>query len=76
VQRRPRPDGPPAQSEALQAYVRDLAAYVRAGGGYFHDDWGDPEQTLAIYEDGDHIARNSRIFYTELFFRRNQDLFR
>lgn len=76
VQRRPRPDGPPAQSEALQAYVRDLAAYVRAGGGYFHDDWGDREQTLAIYEDGDHIARNSRIFYTELFFRRNQDLFR
>lgn len=76
VQRRPRPDGPPLQSPALERYVSALEVYLRTNGAYFHDDWGDPEQPLAIYEDGDHISRNHRLFYTELFFRKNSGLFR
>lgn len=75
VQRRPAAGGPPVQSEALRLYVEKLAAWLQANGAYFHDDWGDPEQPLAIYEDGDHISRNYRTFYTDLFFRRNRGLF-
>lgn len=76
VQRRPGPDGPPPQSEALRRYVSRLSGWLREQGAYFHDDWGDPELPLAMYGDGDHIGRESRLAYTELFFRRNQELFR
>lgn len=76
VQRRPTASGPPAQSDELRRYVDHLAAWLRQNGAYFHDDWGDPEQTLRIYDDGDHIGRNYRVYYTDLFYRRNQELFR
>ena len=75
VQRRPGPDGPPVESPALQRYMIRLAAWLTENGAYFHDDWGDPEQPLRIYEDGDHISRTYRDFYTELFFRKNRGLF-
>lgn len=75
VQRRPRPDGPPLQSAALEQYVAKLSAWLTENGAYFHDDWGDPNQPLRIYEDGDHIAREYRPLYTELFFRKNRGLF-
>ncbi|MDO8835866.1 MAG: hypothetical protein Q7V01_09725 [Vicinamibacterales bacterium] len=75
VQRRPRPDGPPLQSAALQQYVAKLSAWLAENGAHFHDDWGDPDQPLRIYEDGDHIARDYRLLYTELFFRKNRGLF-
>ena len=56
VQRRPRPDGPPPQSEALAAICREAARRISiSSGAYFHDDRGDPEQPLAIYADGDHL---------------------
>lgn len=76
VQRRPTASGPPSQSDALRRYVERLAEWLRQNGAYFHDDWGDPEQTLDIYEDGDHIGRDHRVFYTDLFYRRNRELFR
>ena len=76
VQRRPTADGPPAQSPALQAYVRDLRSWLEANGALFHDDWGDPEQPLSIYEDGDHIRRELQRPFTELFFRKNPEIFR
>ena len=76
VQRRPRPDGPPAQSRALVQYVKDLEAYLSANGAYFRDEWGDPDQPLSVYEDGDHIDPSFRHRYTELLVEKNPGLFR
>jgi hypothetical protein len=76
VQRRPAADGPPPQSPALQQYVRDLRSYLETGGAIFHDDWGDPDQPLSAYGDGDHVTRDFRRAYTELFFRKNPEIFR
>jgi hypothetical protein len=75
VQRRPGPNGPPEESEALRRYTASLAEYLRANGAYYHDDWGDPEQPLSIYNDGDHIGRQYLESNTQLFFRRNRSLF-
>jgi hypothetical protein len=76
VQRRPAPDGPPAQSPALQRYVRSLRDYLEGNGAVFHDDWGDAELPLAVYEDGDHVKREFQRPYTELLVRRNPEIFR
>jgi len=56
--------------------VRDLRSYLETGGAIFHDDWGDPDQPLAVYEVGDHVALDFRRTYTELFFRKNPEIFR
>lgn len=76
VQRRPSADGPPAQSEALVRYMKELEAYLEQHGAYFHDDWGDPEQPLAIYADGDHLVRDARIPYTDRFLEKHAPIFR
>jgi hypothetical protein len=68
VQRRPINNRPPEQSPRLQQYMRDFKAYVEAQGMLFHDDTGDPQQTLAMYEDGDHVAREHRQRYTRIFW--------
>lgn len=68
VQRRPVNNRPPEQSPRLQQYVRDFRAYVEAQGMLFHDDTGDPQQTLAMYEDGDHVGREHRQRYTRIFW--------
>jgi hypothetical protein len=70
VQRRPTANRPPAQSPALRRYVDDLRTYVTARGAIFHDDTGDPALTLDLYEDGDHLARHARRFYTENLYNR------
>jgi hypothetical protein len=70
VQRRPAGGRPPYQSPALQRYVARLTSYVEANGGVFIDDTGDPAQTLDMYEDGDHLSREGRRRYTELFAAR------
>ena len=67
VQRRPRPDGPPLQSKALQQYVRDLRRYLESEGALFIDDTGNPAFTLDWYKDGDHMLGSKRREYTELF---------
>lgn len=67
VQRRPTASGPPAQSEALTAYLQKLQQYLAANGAYYHDDRGDPAQPLAIYADGDHLKPDERIPYTDRF---------
>jgi hypothetical protein len=67
VQRRPRDGRPPDQSPALRRYVTKLHAYVESRGGVFMDDTGDPAQTLDLYEDGDHLSRDGRRRYTEMF---------
>jgi hypothetical protein len=76
VQRRPAPDGPPAQSDALKTYVADLQAYLEANDCYFHDDWGDPDQPLAAYADGDHLTQDGRLRYTERFAEKHARFFR
>ncbi len=76
VQRRPAADGPPPQSPALQAYVAKLCAYLEANGAAFYDDWGDAEQPLSVYEDGDHVKKDFRRVYTERFFQRHPEIFR
>jgi hypothetical protein len=74
VQRRPVGNQPPPQSPALLKYVADFRAWATAQGAYFHDDTGDPEMTLDLYEDGDHVL--DRIRYTRIFRRRLDPLFR
>jgi hypothetical protein len=59
----------------MRRYIGDLQAYVESHGARFHDDTGDPAMTLEMYEDGDHIARQWRTYYTELFFNRLHSLF-
>ena len=75
VQRRPIGGTPPAQSAAMRRYVRDLQSFIELNGGLFHDDTGDPEMTLDMYEDGDHIARQWHARYTEILFARLRPLF-
>jgi hypothetical protein len=70
VQRRPVGGRPPEQSPALQRYVARLKAYIEANGAIFMDDTGDPAQTLELYEDGDHLSREGRRRYTEMFAAR------
>jgi hypothetical protein len=74
VQRRPSNGQPPPQSPALRRYVADLAAYVQSRGASFRDDTGDPQLTLDMYADGDHVR--DRVRYTEIFHSRMATLFR
>ncbi len=75
VQRRPEGNRPPTQSPELQEYIRKLKQFLEANGAYFHDEWGDPELPLSIYQDGDHIRRDKQRHTTRLFVRRNRGLF-
>src|SRR5215471_9188342 len=70
VQRRPIGGRPPDQSPALQRYIRELRSYVEGHGALLLDDTGDPAQTLELYEDGDHLSREGRRVYTEMFAER------
>jgi hypothetical protein len=76
VQRRPTAAGPPEQSPALREYVRKLRTYLEANAAVFLDDYGDPQETLTVYEDGDHVTREFRRTYTEFFVRRNFGILR
>ena len=74
VQRRPAPNRPPADSPPLAKYIADFRAWAESQGACFHDETGDPELTLDLYEDGDHFG--DRIAYTRIFRRRLDPLFR
>ena len=74
VQRRPVGNQPPVESPALVKYVTDFRAWAESEGAYFHDDTGDPEMTLDLYEDGDHVL--DRLRYTQIFRRRLDPFFR
>jgi hypothetical protein len=75
AQRRPSGGRPPAQSDALKQYVADLKVYLEANGALFHDDTGDPQQTIDLYADGDHLSRDGKVRYTEIFYNRMRPLF-
>src|SRR5262249_19181325 len=68
VLRRPVNGAPPSESPRLQKYVADLAAYLRANRVAFIDDRDDPALARLAYADGDHIASEARIEYTERFW--------
>ena len=74
VQRRPVNNHPPPDSPALATYIGELRAYLQSQGQCFYDETGDPELTLDLYEDGDHVR--DRIAYTKIFRRRLDPLFR
>jgi hypothetical protein len=74
VQRRPIGGQPPEQSDPLVRYVADLRQWLDRNGMLFHDDTGDPEMTLDLYADGDHVG--NRRAYTDIFRRRLDPLFR
>jgi hypothetical protein len=76
VQRRPEGNGPPVQSRALARYAAKLKTYIERNGGTIVDDTGDPLQTLDWYADGDHLSREGRRRYTELFVSRLQQRLR
>lgn len=67
AQRRPTEQGPPPQSDALKRYVADLEKYLEGKGAYFYDDWGDPDEPLSMYADGDHLNSTGKVRYTERF---------
>jgi hypothetical protein len=75
VQRRPTPEGPPPQSAALKKYADDLRAYLIAHGAYYHDDWGDPDEPLSLYADGDHLTAGGRVRYTQRFAEKHAQFF-
>lgn len=68
IQRRPSLDGPPPQDPRLVRYVERLRAYLQERGVGFHDFTGDPELTVDLYMEDDHIADAER--FTKLFCRR------
>lgn len=70
VQRRPPADRPPEQSPALRKYIAELGAYLESEGAIFHDDTGDPNLPLAMYDDGDHVKEDWRPRYTEHLYSR------
>jgi hypothetical protein len=74
VQRRPEGGRPPTQPPALIRYVVDFRAWAESQGLCFYDETGDPELTLDLYEDGDHVL--DRLAYTRIFRRRLDPLFR
>ncbi|MCC7383850.1 MAG: hypothetical protein IT384_18555 [Deltaproteobacteria bacterium] len=76
VQRRPTPVGPPEQSPRLAKYIHDLREYLGQQGMSFYDFTGDPELSLALYGDGDHIAPGALAASTENFHRRLGELLR
>lgn len=70
VLRRPVDDQPPPESPALREYVAKLGAYIRAEGGVLLDDRDDPSLARLPYADGDHVARESCVPYTERLWAR------
>lgn len=65
VLRRPANGQPPRESGDLRQYVRDLAAYLEAQNVAYIDDRTDPALARFSYADGDHVADDARLPYTE-----------
>ena len=68
ILRRPENGRAPSETPALRRYIRDLRAYLEAGGAIFRDDRDYPGMAALPYDDGDHIARAGMVPYTELFY--------
>lgn len=70
VMRRPVDGRPPRPSLELQAYMRDLRSYLESHGGALFDDNDYAELAQLTYDDGDHLARESSIAYTDHLWER------
>jgi len=70
VQRRPLKTGPPPQDPSLLEYITKLKQYLVQNGCGFYDFTGDPDITLGMYLDGDHISPDKKQRYTEIFIDR------
>ena len=68
--RRPENGRPPAQPPELVRYMRDLKAYVEARGATLFDDNEQAGLAKLPYEDGDHLAREAMVPYTDAFWAR------
>lgn len=68
VLRRPEDGRAPSETPDLRRYIRDLRAYLEAGGAVFRDDRDYPGMAALPYDDGDHISRAGMVPYTELFY--------
>jgi hypothetical protein len=75
VQRRPVNGALPYQSPALLRYLGKLRRYLEANGALYRDDYGDPNETLDMYKDGDHLTLEGRRRYTEAFAARLRQRF-
>jgi len=70
VMRRPENGHPPEQPPELVRYMRDLKAYVESRGATLFDDNDQPSLATMPYEDGDHLAREAMVPYTDAFWAR------
>lgn len=68
VKRRPN-DPRRITTPLLRAYLRDFETYVRAQGCYYVDETPDPNITLDMYADGDHLDPDARQRYAPIFLR-------
>lgn len=75
AQRRPTETGPAPRSEALVKYLKQLENYVAANGALYYDDYGDPDEPLSVYADGDHLTSRGREIYTQRFAERHAAFF-
>lgn len=70
TQRRAPGGGLRPESPAMAQYMRDLRAYIEAGGAALIDDQYDQEILRLPYDDLDHIDPAGRIPYTEILARK------
>ncbi len=59
----------------LPEYLSDLQNYIESRGGLYFDETGD-EIPAGWYADGDHIARDRRIVYTQHFWEKVKGAFK
>jgi len=74
VQERPPARGPVKDPPEMVRFMARLKDYLEAHGALLYDFTGDPELTLSLYGQGDHIADPRR--YTPIFHRRLRELLR
>jgi hypothetical protein len=68
VKRRPGSDGVTStQPPGLRQYTAALRHWLTQQGQYVIDDGDDPRLTIDMYADGDHVRRDARDRYTEIF---------
>ncbi|MCB2185318.1 MAG: hypothetical protein KQJ78_02795 [Deltaproteobacteria bacterium] len=75
IQSTPTAHRPAPADPRLAPYLAQLAAYLAREGVVYHDFTGDPEITLAMYSHSDHIHREYRARWTEVFYQRLRKLF-
>ena len=76
VKKRPDEDGITRRPQPVVEYIEQLKAYLKEQGVDFYDFTDDPEVTLSLYANGDHIADKYKPRYTEIFYKRLAHVFK